>query len=117
MKQQRNIFLLLFTLAFSNLLFAQTAKTDSLLNELKKAKEDTAKVMLLRNIGVTYAHQDPRLAISYWMQGVELSRKLNYTLGLARNFINIGTGYSFMGKLDSTIIYADSGIKYSKIIN
>jgi signal transduction histidine kinase len=47
---------------------------------------------------------------------VALSYKLNYVTGLARNYINIGTGYSYLSKLDSTIIYADSGIKYSKII-
>jgi two-component system, NarL family, sensor histidine kinase UhpB len=105
------------TLLLINYTLAQPGKTDSLLNKLKNAKDDTAKVMLLRNIGVQYANQDPRTAIYYWMQGVELSRKINFTMGLARNFINIGTGYSFLGKYDSTIIYADSGIRYSKIIN
>ncbi len=89
---------------------------DSLLKKLEKAKDDTNKVNLLRNIGVTYSNQDPRKAIAYWKQGVELSYKLNYTKGLARNYINIGTGYSYLSQMDSVIIYADSGIKYSKII-
>lgn len=95
---------------------AQDDKTDSLLNELAKAKEDTNKVNLLRNIGVTYSNQDPRKAIDYWRQGVALSYKLNYIKGLARNYINIGTGYSYLSKVDSVIMYADSGIKYSKMI-
>lgn len=95
---------------------AQKPQTDSLLNLLSKSPEDTSKIDLLRNIGVAYANQDPRKAIAYWMQGIELSKKLNYTKGLARNYINIGTGYSYLGKFDSTIIYADSGIIYSKII-
>jgi len=96
--------------------YGQNDDTDSLLNELKRSKEDTNKVNLLRSIGVTYANQDPRKAIEYWKQGATLSYKLNYIKGLARNYINIGTGYSYLGKLDSTIIYADSGIKYSKVI-
>jgi len=96
--------------------YGQNAETDSLLNELKRSKEDTNKVNLLRSIGVTYANQGPRKAIGYWKQGAALSYRLNYIKGLARNYINIGTGYSYMGKLDSTIIYADSGIKYSKMI-
>src|SRR6187397_1265616 len=80
---------------------AQDAELDSLLTELKTAKDDTNKTNLLRNIGVAYSNQDPRTAIAYWQQGVALSRKLNYTKGLARNFINIGTGYSYLGKFDS----------------
>ena len=95
---------------------SQDNNIDSLLKELVKSKDDTGKVDILRNIGNTYANQDPRKAIDYWKQGVALSYKLNYVKGLARNYINIGTGYSYLSKLDSTIIYADSGIKYSKII-
>jgi two-component system, NarL family, sensor histidine kinase UhpB len=95
---------------------AQNRKLDSLLNQLKNQKDDTNKVNTLRNIGVAYANDDPRKAIQYWKKGVELSRKLKYIKGLARNFINIGTGYSYISLMDSTLIYADSGIKYSKII-
>ena len=96
---------------------AQNFVKDSLLKQLASAKEDTNKVMLLRNMGAAVANEEPAKAIEYWKQGVALSRKLNYTLGLARNFINIGTGYSYLGKYDSAIIYADSGIIYSKKIN
>jgi signal transduction histidine kinase len=95
---------------------AQDAKTDSLLKELGKAKEDTSKTFLLRNIGATYYNQDPRKAIAYWRQAVDLSYKLNFTKGLAINYINIGLGYSFLSKMDSSIIYTDSAIKYSKIV-
>jgi two-component system, NarL family, sensor histidine kinase UhpB len=95
---------------------AQDAKTDSLLKELVKAKEDSSKTFLLRNIGATYYNQDPRKAIAYWRQAVDLSYKLNFTKGLAINYINIGLGYSFLSKMDSSIIYTDSAIKYSKII-
>ena len=64
----------------------------SLLLELKTAKEDTNKVTLFRNIGVSLAHRDPQKAIAYWKQGVILAKKLNYDMGLARSYINIGTG-------------------------
>ncbi len=106
-------FLFFVSLAFSK---AQDAKTDSLLNELVKAKEDTSKTFLLRNIGASYYNQDPRKAIGYWRQAVELSYKLNFTRGLAINYINIGIGYSFLSKMDSFIMYTDSAIRYSKII-
>ncbi len=102
---------------FCNITAAQNTTADSLLQLLKIAKDDTAKVMLLRNIGVAYSNEDPAKAIEYWKQGVALSRKLNYTLGLARNFINIGTGFAYLSKYDSSIIYGDSGIVYAKKIN
>jgi two-component system, NarL family, sensor histidine kinase UhpB len=96
---------------------AQNPEADSLIKLLQYAKEDTSKVMLLRNIGAAVSNEDPAKAIEYWKKGIELSRKLNYTVGLARNFINIGTGFSYLGKFDSTIRYADSGILYSKKTN
>jgi two-component system sensor histidine kinase UhpB len=102
---------------FSTTCFAQSGKVDSLVADLKTAEEDTNKVNLLRNIGVAYANEDPATAIKYWKEGVLLSRKLDFTVGLARNFINIGTGFSYLGRFDSTIIYADSGILYSKKTN
>jgi len=107
---------ILLFITLQNFVTAQTGNADSLLKELVTAKDDTNKVNLLRNIGVTYSNQDPRKAIDYWKQGVALAYKLGYIKGLARNYINIGTGYSYLSKMDSVIMYADSGIKYSKII-
>jgi signal transduction histidine kinase len=112
----KKMYFFLICMLAATALLAQESNRDSLLKELTKAKDDTNKVNLLRNIGVTYANEDPRIAIEYWKKGVMLSYKLNYIKGLARNYINIGTGYSFLSKIDSTIIYADSGIKYSKVI-
>ncbi len=105
----------IFFLLLSTVCFAQSENIDSLLAVLKTSKEDINKVNLLKTIGVAYANEDPAKAIEYWKQGVSLSRELNYTVGLARNFINIGTGYSYLGKFDSTIIYDDSAIIYTKI--
>ncbi|MEP6712218.1 MAG: sensor histidine kinase [Ferruginibacter sp.] len=114
MKRLLLIPLLLFFLSIHSL--AQV-NADSLIKELANANEDTSKVTLLRNIGNALAHRDAHKAISYWQQGIILGRKLNYSLGLARIFINIGVGYSFISKFDSAIVFYDSAIVYSKIIN
>lgn len=95
--------------------YGQGSKLDSLLKKLPTAKEDTAKVMLLRDIGNNYAHQDPLKAVSYWKQGVALGKRLEYIKGLARCYINIATGYSFAGMLDSSVIYSDTAIHYTKL--
>jgi signal transduction histidine kinase len=117
MKRIKEVCLFFIGLFFLSPVFAQTARTDSLLTELSKAKEDTNKVMQLRNVGNAIANQDPGKAIGYWQQGVTLSRKLNYVTGLSRTFINIGAGYSYLGSFDSAIVFYDSAIIYCKMIN
>ena len=99
-----------------NFIYAQNFNIDSLLNKLKEAKNDTNKVNLLRSIGVSLAHQDPQKSIGYWKQGVALSKDLKYDIGLARSYINIGTGYAFLGKYDSSIIFSDTAIFYCQKI-
>ncbi|WP_276482614.1 tetratricopeptide repeat-containing sensor histidine kinase [Paraflavitalea pollutisoli] len=94
---------------------AQSSKLDSLLKKLPTAKEDSAKVMLLRDIGALYVHQDPQLAVNYFKQGAALAKRVNFIKGLARCYINIATGYSFNGQLDSSIIYSDTAIYYSQL--
>lgn len=109
----KSAFLYFFlSISVAGSLYAQNLNTDSLLLLLHKSPEDTGKVNLYRNIGVSLAHQDPNKAIAYWKRGVELSKKLNYDMGLARSYINISTGYSFMGKFDSCVIYNDTAIIY-----
>lgn len=95
--------------------YGQGSKLDSLLKKLPTAKDDTTKVMLLRDIGNNLAHQEPLRAVAYWKQGVELGKRLEYIKGLAHCYINIATGYSFAGQLDSSIIYSDTAIYYTKL--
>lgn len=110
------ILLVFVAMLVMNFIHAQNSNIDSLLNELKTTKRDTNKVNLLRNIGVSLAHQDPKKSIGYWKEGVALSKDLKYDIGLARSYINIGTGYAFLGKYDSSIIFSDTAIFYCQKI-
>ncbi len=103
------IFCCLYTCAL-----AQTRETDSLLTLLQKSPEDTNKAKLFKTVGTSVVFADPRLAISYWKQGVELSKRLGYISGIARTSSNLSIGYSFLGKLDSSMYYSDTAIYYSK---
>ncbi|MEO7923545.1 MAG: tetratricopeptide repeat protein [Chitinophagaceae bacterium] len=91
----------------------QNLKTDSLLLQLKKTKEDTSKVTLYRNLGISIVHQDPHKAIEYWKEGVSLGKKLNFTEGLARCYVNISAGFAFAAQYDSALIYSDTAIIYA----
>jgi signal transduction histidine kinase len=101
-----------FVLGFSA--SAQDPEMDSLLRALKRMRPDTNRVNTLKEIGNNIASQDPRQAIAYWKQAVTLAHSLKYQMGLTRCYINIATGYSFLGKLDSSVIYSDTAIAYCK---
>lgn len=55
--------------------------TDSLLQVLKTAKEDTNKVKLLLSIGELYENSQPDIAKSYYTQSLQLSKQIGYPLG------------------------------------
>jgi len=57
------------------------AQIDSLKKELAVAKEDTAKVDILRNLGNEIGYTDPAGALRYAMEGFELSKKLRFARG------------------------------------
>ncbi|RYY54737.1 MAG: tetratricopeptide repeat protein [Chitinophagaceae bacterium] len=97
-------------------LIAQTPKVDSLRQLLTRSAADTHRVNLLRTIGNHIAAQDPSEAIGFWKQGVALSKSLHYDLGLARCYINLATGFSYLGKMDSSVTYSDTAIYYCKKI-
>lgn len=104
----------IFLLALSANLDAQDI-ADSLLSQLKNASDDTNKVNLLRKIGVAQAHQNPKGAIGYWREAIQLARQLNYQSGLARCYSNLSTGYAYLALFDSAITYGDTAIFYGKL--
>jgi len=56
---------------------------DSLIGDLKTAKEDTFKVRLLIHIAETYLSINPALGVSYAEKGFALAEKMNYKRGMA----------------------------------
>lgn len=82
------LFFFCFTVCIS-----QTQYLDSLLNELKTAKEDTNKVLLLNYISQDIFKTDAKEAFQYAKASVNLSEKLNYERGKAIGIINMGRTY------------------------
>jgi signal transduction histidine kinase len=70
--------------------FAQQGRTpiDSLSGELPKMKEDSNKVKAFGNIGKAYMGSDPKQAIVYLDQGLQLAEKIDWKQGIA-NMHNI----------------------------
>lgn len=112
MRKISPITLLLSLFAFTT--GAQVNERDSLLKQLAVAKEDTAKVMLLCNIGATYENSDPESSRTYYKQAGELSRKLKYDWGEYRQLTLYGNMFSIQGKLDSGLIYQQEALKVAE---
>lgn len=70
---------------------------DSLLNDLSKAKEDTAKVKLYIELGYTFNAYAPEKALEYGLKGIALSRQLHFTAGTAELAYILSDSYLNMG--------------------
>src|SRR5689334_11490137 len=88
--------LLLFTLAFQSVA-AQQAAIDSVKNELRSAKSDTAQVQLLLQLGRLYAYSHPDSTILLGQQAYALALQLNDLRGEAKSLATIGSAHINMG--------------------
>jgi len=71
---------------------------DSLVNRLPKTKEDTSKVMMLNDIGLTYYSINPDEGLKYGKQGLALAEKLKWKRGVAYAYKVIAGNYGY-GKI------------------
>ena len=81
---KRIVLIIFFGLIFYNV-FAQTLwirQRDSLLKALSVSKEDTNRVLILKNLGVQYLDNQLDSAAYYANVFGELSKKLNFTWGI-----------------------------------
>src|SRR5690348_12690422 len=87
-------FLLIFLVfGYSLNLAAQDHELDSLLNRLKTAGKDTTQVQLLLSIAKKYSLNDPDRTLEFARKAKELSSSLNYPVGIAQAFKQVGIVY------------------------
>jgi len=84
---------------------------DSLLQLLPAAKEDTAKVRLLIDIGNQYEWDDHETAGTYYLQAGDLSEKLGYKQGIIKFIANYSYLLNLKGQLDSSMILNKRAVK------
>ena len=88
------------------------ANTDSLLFVYENQPEDTNKVRTLSALVGAYLYSEPEKAKTYIDEGMQLSHKLNYSLGLAAFYNHMGAW--FYGEQDSAAWYYEKGLKYAE---
>jgi serine phosphatase RsbU (regulator of sigma subunit) len=82
---------------------AQKVNTDSLVNELKLAKEDTSKVNLLSTLSSACVFTDPEKGLEYSGNGIRLAEKLGYIQGKSECLYERGLIYYYKGEYDKSL--------------
>jgi len=107
----------LFLLVLSSVLQAQTLMNkDSLLKLLPDVKEDTNAVLLYINIGQQYESNEPELAKAYYRKAWELSKKIDYPLGIIKFIANYTFVLNQQGLYDSSLYYNLKSVELSRQI-
>jgi two-component system sensor histidine kinase UhpB len=96
---------------------AQEAKLDSMIRALSAMEEDTHKMYLLINIGVTYLNQSAyALANSYFEQSLVISEKKNHEKGRGLYYSDSGLVDYHLGRYDKALAKFDISLKIFKAI-
>lgn len=93
---------------------AQNSVTDSLLQLLSSAGEDTTAVNLYIEIGNRYENNDPKKARSYYRKAGELSKKLGYHSGTIKFFTYYSNTFIIEGNLDSMLYFNEQALALSR---
>jgi two-component system sensor histidine kinase UhpB len=105
--------ILLFSFFSKGIAVAQSPETDSLIRLLSTAPEDTNKVHLYWQTGVTLVYQNPLKAIPYFKSGIALSEKLGFISGLEKCNNATSLAFSFNAKYDSAFVYINKAVIYA----
>jgi len=84
---------------------------DSLLIEYPKAVEDTNFINLLSDLSYSYNLISPERGIEYAKKGIEISQKINWKIGLARNYNALMQNYWAIGDFDLALDVYNTGKK------
>ncbi|MHC1738426.1 MAG: tetratricopeptide repeat protein [Ignavibacteriaceae bacterium] len=103
----RNFFILLFLLGFSgSSVFAQIQEgTIDSMKILIGNSSGKVKIDVMNQLGSLYKVQDAQNRIDIGKEALALAQKLNYQKGIAEAHTNIGRGYYWIYKPDSSLLH------------
>ena len=111
---KKTTFLLIVLFFITEIGFSQNKKLiDSLKFELKSRKvDDSAKVMILTRLHEKLMLSKPEKAKQYALQELEISKKINYTRGIAIGNMHIADYYCNRNENDSALHYYSIAKQY-----
>ena len=95
----------------------QALNNDSLLHELRIAKEDTNKALLLIKIGNNYELNKPDSALYYYKASGDLSKKINYPEGVLKYIANYTAALNIQNKYEESLAMNLEAINLAQKIN
>ncbi len=105
-------FLLLFIFSLLYSAFSNTLQqTDSLLLQVKNAKEDTAKVNTLNALAFEFRNNDPDTSLYYSDESLELATKLNYKMGIGDAYLQKSNALMNLGEYDEALKNGNDALK------
>lgn len=93
-----------------------SVNTDSLLQELSRAKEDTNKVKLLLSTGEQYENSMPEKAKIFYRQAGQLSKKIGYKAGELKFASYYSSVLNIQGLFDSSLLVNLNALQLAKLI-
>ncbi|OYX23677.1 MAG: hypothetical protein B7Z16_02100, partial [Algoriphagus sp. 32-45-6] len=106
----------MFLLVSKSILGQQVLNLDSLLALLPKAKEEISTVELYFQIGQQYENSEPELAKEYYRKGLNLSKKIGYSVGEIKFSHNYTYVLNVQGNFDSSLYYNLKAIELAREI-
>ena len=100
----------LLAIFFFHFGFTQQSEIDSLNQLLRQSKEDTNKVHLYWNAGVSIIYQAPLEAIPYFKNGTALASRLGFVAGMEKCQNATSLSFSLNAQYDSALIYINYAI-------
>ena len=108
--------LILLNVCANNLAHA-SIPADSLIAQLKFAKTDTNKVLLLNELARTFIYTDPNRSLSFSAEADSLASLMSFTRGRALSLNSIGAAYWSLGDLEEGLAYFIKSKNLAKEIN
>ncbi len=85
-------------------------KTDSLLQLLETAPEDSTRSLLLVEVGKSYIHRDIIKAEEYMHQAIEQSKAIGFPAGVALGTANLGVVWYYKGDYPKALEYYQTSV-------
>lgn len=117
---KRGIFLpILFCIFFCNFtsILAQQGKINYLLDELKVARTDTARIRIFNELSVAYRNNDIKKSYDYAQRALVIADKNNSKKGRANALWNLGAIYFRQAKYDTALIYHEEALEIRQKID
>ncbi len=103
--------ILMFLLSFSAFCQLDPKQVDSLSQRLLQLGQDTNRVKTLIEIGNSYNKFDAEKAVKFHTEAIELSKKLNYKLGLTRSMTSLSWSYMWGRNYVKSVEIAQEALK------